>query len=143
MLLLLFYNDTSTTEVYTYGHTLSLHDALPICTDTSRAWYKLNDVRNNANSGWVSISSVLDNPGANAVQMADLIGADGYTGRAGALRVRNNNRVYQTTGVQSVLTAGFTTGGIGHSIELSARYHKDAEDRFKRSEERRVGKECG
>src|SRR3546814_15916332 len=26
-----FFNDTSTTEIYTYGHTLSLHDALPIC----------------------------------------------------------------------------------------------------------------
>src|SRR3546814_15510479 len=25
-----FFNDTSTTEIYTYGHTLSLHDALPI-----------------------------------------------------------------------------------------------------------------
>src|SRR3546814_5431106 len=28
----LFFNDTATTEIYTYGHTLSLHDALPICT---------------------------------------------------------------------------------------------------------------
>src|SRR3546814_12572593 len=26
-----FFNDTATTEIYTYGHTLSLHDALPIC----------------------------------------------------------------------------------------------------------------
>src|SRR3546814_3537235 len=26
----LFCNDTATTEIYTYGHTLSLHDALPI-----------------------------------------------------------------------------------------------------------------
>src|SRR3546814_18621375 len=26
----LFLNDTATTEFYTYGHTLSLHDALPI-----------------------------------------------------------------------------------------------------------------
>src|SRR3546814_11394504 len=25
-----FFNDTATTETYTYGHTLSLHDALPI-----------------------------------------------------------------------------------------------------------------
>src|SRR3546814_10987635 len=24
-----FFNDTATTEIYTYGHTLSLHDALP------------------------------------------------------------------------------------------------------------------
>src|SRR3546814_11874084 len=30
-----FFNDTATTEIYTYGHTLSLHDALPIsdCDD--------------------------------------------------------------------------------------------------------------
>src|SRR3546814_14171210 len=26
----LFFNDTATTEIYTYWHTLSLHDALPI-----------------------------------------------------------------------------------------------------------------
>src|SRR3546814_8187261 len=25
-----FFNDTATTEIYTYAHTLSLHDALPI-----------------------------------------------------------------------------------------------------------------
>src|SRR3546814_9339695 len=29
----LFFNDTSTTEIYTYCHTLSLHDALPISAD--------------------------------------------------------------------------------------------------------------
>src|SRR3546814_3507885 len=28
---LFFFNDTAPTEIYTYGHTLSLHDALPIC----------------------------------------------------------------------------------------------------------------
>src|SRR3546814_15427133 len=28
---LFFLNDTATTEIYTYCHTLSLHDALPIC----------------------------------------------------------------------------------------------------------------
>src|SRR6188474_3983080 len=27
-----FFNDTATTEIYTSLHTLSLHDALPICT---------------------------------------------------------------------------------------------------------------
>src|SRR3546814_2257997 len=29
-ILFLFFNDTATTEIYTYGHTLSLHDALPV-----------------------------------------------------------------------------------------------------------------
>src|SRR3546814_962226 len=31
-----FCNDTATTEIYPYGHTLSLHDALPICRDPTR-----------------------------------------------------------------------------------------------------------
>lgn len=103
-------------------------------TDTSRAWYKLNDVRNTANTGWVSISSVLENPDANPLQMADLTGADGFTGRAGALRVRNNNRVYQATGAQSVLTAKFNTSSVSHALELSARYHEDEEDRFQQDD---------
>src|SRR3546814_14577361 len=30
-LLFFFFNHTPTTEIYTYCHTLSLHDALPIC----------------------------------------------------------------------------------------------------------------
>src|SRR3546814_20604039 len=29
-ILIFFFNDTATTQIYTYGHTLSLHDALPI-----------------------------------------------------------------------------------------------------------------
>src|SRR3546814_15869655 len=31
-----FFNDTATTEIYTYCHTLSLHDALPIFQDLAR-----------------------------------------------------------------------------------------------------------
>src|SRR3546814_17703468 len=31
-----FLNDTATTEIYTHGHTLSLHDALPICEHRQR-----------------------------------------------------------------------------------------------------------
>lgn len=103
-------------------------------TDTARSWYKLNDVRNAADTGWTSLSAVLENPPANALQYADLAGAGGFTGRVGALRVRDNNRVYQATGVQSVLTAGFSTGSISHSLELSARYHEDSEDRLQQDD---------
>src|SRR3546814_12998493 len=31
LICLCFFNDTATTEIYTYCHTLALHDALPIC----------------------------------------------------------------------------------------------------------------
>src|SRR3546814_14576475 len=36
-----FFNDTATTEIYTYGHTLSLHDALPIFEQLAAAFRKL------------------------------------------------------------------------------------------------------
>src|SRR3546814_10322534 len=32
-----FFNDTATTDIYTYRHTLSLHDALPILTTSTDA----------------------------------------------------------------------------------------------------------
>src|SRR3546814_19304739 len=35
LLLIFFFNDPATTESYTYGHTLSLHDALPIYAGVS------------------------------------------------------------------------------------------------------------
>src|SRR3546814_21116231 len=34
MSMFFFFNDKATTEIYTYGHTLSLHDALPISRAT-------------------------------------------------------------------------------------------------------------
>ncbi|WP_242415771.1 TonB-dependent receptor family protein [Sphingomonas panni] len=107
-------------------------------TDTARLWYKLQDVRNAANTGWSSMADVLADPAANPVQFADLVGAPGYTGRAGALRVRANDRRYRTTGVQSVLGADFATGGLAHRLELSARYHADYEDRLQQEDRYRM-----
>src|SRR5690606_26816654 len=37
-------------------------------TETTRVWYKLNDVRNSADTGWVGVSTVLDGPAAFADQ---------------------------------------------------------------------------
>lgn len=98
--------------------------------DTRRSWYKLNDVRNTANTGWTAISNVLADPADYALQLADLAWAEGYTSRANALRVRDNNRRYQATGLQAVIDFSFATGSLGHELELSARYHEDEEDRF-------------
>src|SRR3546814_13760503 len=38
-----FFNDTATTEIYTYLHTLSLHDALPICMIASNTVKCMNE----------------------------------------------------------------------------------------------------
>ncbi len=99
-------------------------------TDTARAWYKLNDVRNAANTAFVSLSSVLANSSAYPVEYAALVGEPGSSSAAGALRVRNNAREYYAAGIQTVLGVGFDTGAIAHDLEFSARYHQDDEDRL-------------
>ena len=87
-----------------------------------RAWYKGQSV---LGSG---LADVLAEPASHADQMAVLTGADSAPD---ALVVRNNNRGYYGTGVQSVLGTSFTTGRVGrHQVEVGVRYHEDEEDRF-------------
>src|SRR3546814_14517578 len=59
MYLFFFFNDTATTEIYTYGHTLSLHDALPIADP--RFASDLSDLRRR-NPGR-SLSQLAQTPG--------------------------------------------------------------------------------
>jgi Fe(3+) dicitrate transport protein len=99
-------------------------------TDTARTWYKLNDVRNAANTAFVSLSDVLADPAAFSVEYAALVGEPGTSSAAGALRVRSNARDYYASGIQTVLGMDFTTGAVAHDLELSVRYHGDDEDRF-------------
>src|SRR3546814_9212376 len=49
-----FCNDTATTDIYTYCHTLSLHDALPISCTSHRPQPRRNIV-----PSWVQRSGVL------------------------------------------------------------------------------------
>ncbi len=102
--------------------------------DTSRAWYKLHDVRNLANTGWTSLSNVLLTPAAFPTELADLRGGDGFAGRVGALRVRNNNREYAARGVQLLAESRFATGRVDHKLEASLRFHRDSEDRFQQDD---------
>lgn len=116
-------------------HRVDFSDALDLTTiayhtRTERAWYKLNDVRNAANTLFVSLTSILAAPQSWPVEFAALVGAPGTTTAAGALRVRNNQREYAAAGVQSVLGLTLDTGMIGHDLELSARWHRDEEDRY-------------
>lgn len=101
-------------------------------TKTQRIWYKLQDVRNAAGANR-STGAILADPSdpANASAFAYLTGSDSGTGD---LRVRNNDRLYRTKGVQTVLTKDFALGGSSHALELSARYHEDSEDRFQQDD---------
>jgi len=99
-------------------------------TKTERAWYKLNDVRNAANTGFTSLAAILDDPATFATEYAAIVGALGTSSAVGALRVRNNARKYYAAGVQTVLGYAFDTGAAAHQLEASVRYHQDEEDRF-------------
>jgi len=106
-------------------------------TETERAWYKLNDVRNGG-TAYIAPGTVLDDPAAFPVAYANLVGAPGYVSANDALRVRNNNRAYYAQGIQSVLGAAIATGALRHEIELSARYHEDEEDRYQDDDRYRI-----
>jgi len=116
-------------------HRIELSDRVDLTTlayrtDTTRAWYKLNDVRNATNTGYTSLSSILEDPARYSTEYAAIVGTPGTSSAPGALRVRNNAREYYATGIQSVLGYAFDTGGASHQLEVSARYHRDEEDRF-------------
>lgn len=104
--------------------------AIAYQTQTERAWYKLNDVRNAADTGFTSLSRVLADPASFPVEYAALVGLPGTSSAPGALRVRNNAREYEANGLQVVLGYAFSTGDVTHDLEFSARHHRDEEDRF-------------
>lgn len=125
-------NITTDHEQAELRHHIRFSDALDLTTvayrnEFSRNWYKLNDVRNSADTGWIGIGGILADPDANADQYAWLTGADSLPG---ALRVRNNNRAYYSKGVQSVLGWAVDGGGARHAFEFGVRYHEDQEDRY-------------
>jgi len=129
--------DEMKVEHWTYQatHRIDLSDRVDLTTlayrtETTRAWYKLNDVRNAANTGYTSLSAILEDPARYSTEYAAILGTPGTTSAPGALRVRNNAREYYATGIQTVLGYAFDTGGASHQLEVSARYHRDEEDRF-------------
>ncbi len=129
--------DEMNVEHWTYQatHRVDFTDRLDLTTiayhtSTERAWYKLNDVRNAANTGFASLSAILENPATYPTEFAAILGEPGTSSAAGALRVRNNNREYYATGIQSVLGYAFDGLNASHQLEFSVRYHEDEEDRF-------------
>jgi Fe(3+) dicitrate transport protein len=129
--------DDLAVEHWTYQatHRIDFNERLDLTTvayytQTERAWYKLNDLRNAANTGYVSLSAVLDNPAAYPTEFAALVGEPGTSSAAGALRVRDNAREYYGAGIQTVLGYAFDAGGASHQVEASVRFHQDEEDRF-------------
>jgi len=96
----------------------------------SRNWYKLKDLRD---GGWLDSDG---NPTSLSLSSA-LAGAEGGTGlnclrgdMACTLRVRANNRDYETQGVDVVSYYRFATGAAEHEIATGIRFNQDQVTRF-------------
>ena len=95
-----------------------------------RAWYKLHEVSTDA-------SNDASRPGAaNRRNLSRALAEnddhlDVLRGEAaGTLRYRNNNRSYDSYGVQQVYRSLIAGETIDHNLELGLRLHHDYEDRF-------------
>jgi Fe(3+) dicitrate transport protein len=119
----------STHEQYQVRHLLARRrwDLTTVAyrNDFHRAWYKLDSV---LGSG---LAAVLRAPELHAERMAVLTG--GASG-PNALTVRNNNRTYYASGVQSILGVAASSGRLRHQVEAGVRYHQDEEDRFQQDD---------
>ena len=107
-----------------------------------RSWYKLQDVRR-AGGQAVSLAEALAGapfyrdgaavPGTEGEPLAVLRGE-----AAGIWRVRDNNRSYQSQGIETTLRHTFTLGTTSHELEAGLRLHKDYEDRFQKQDDYQV-----
>src|SRR3546814_14236548 len=69
-----FFNDTATTEIYTYLHTLSLHDALPIYANPPNTWMLYRTMPSRAKPRSASSHS-LRSATASGTATAEIVGA--------------------------------------------------------------------
>jgi Fe(3+) dicitrate transport protein len=110
-----------------FRHYIALSDRVDLTTavyhnEFARNWYKVDRLAT------ASMSDVLKDPTTFATEYAWLTGT---TSPDDAIVIRNNNRAYESRGVQTIL--GFTPAGAGsveHGLELGIRYHEDEEDRL-------------
>ncbi len=118
-------------EQYQIRHYIAPTNNLDLTTTAyyqkfARNWYKLNDVENAPNAGFIGIGTILADPDGNAGAY-DWIRGNGVDGQRG--RVRANNREYYSAGLQTQLGYLFQTGVVAHDLEVGVRYHRDEEDR--------------
>ena len=91
--------------------------------------------RNNFARNWKKLQSIQGSKlsnifGDSASSKALLQIAQGGTSQPGDLKLRNNNRKYTSTGVQTVFGVNPEWGDSRHHLEMGLRFHEDREDRL-------------
>ncbi len=125
--------DLMTTEhtQFMLTHTLDFSPYSRITTvayrnNFKRNWYKLDDVILGGER--VGIADILEDPLTYAPYYEVVSGASDSP--ANALALKNNNREYLSTGIQTKLDLHWTGENTFHDLEIGFRYHFDEEDRF-------------
>ena len=96
--------------------------------DFSRNWYKLKDLRN-VNGNTVKLSAAL--AGAQNGEGLSCLKGD----LACTLRVRANNRTYNSKGIDTVGYFRFGSDGVEHEVAAGVRYNKDRVRRFQQDDD--------
>lgn len=92
-----------------------------------RDWFKVDKI------GGDGINNVIDcantgNCGSNITTQADAI-AVLHGEQAADIKIKHNNRSYESKGIQTRIKHQLETTSIDHGIEFGLRYHEDSEDR--------------
>ena len=116
-------------QQYQLNHFIRVSPSIDIRTTAyinkfKRNWYKLDDVNL---SERVSISNVLSSPESFPSEYQTLLGNNDT--QPDVLGIKANNRVYTSSGIQSVATFKWGNNWL-QSLEAGIRYHEDDEDRF-------------
>lgn len=128
-----FDNMDTEQEQISVRYAVSPTDNLDIITtlynnDFKRSWYKLKDLRN-VNGSTIGLSAALAGS-QNGEGLDCLKGTMDCT-----LRVRDNNREYNTKGVESVAYYRFGSDSVQHEIITGIRLHQDKVRRFQRDDD--------
>ena len=101
-------------------------------SDFARDWFKLDrvDPDGAGPQGSVSISSLLDDPAANATAFQIIQGNAGFVSADDALTVKHNNREYYAQGLQAELSGELSVGSMIHNWRIGGRLHHDEMDRY-------------
>lgn len=97
-----------------------------------RDWFKVDKI------GGDSINSVIDcantdSCGSNITSQTDAI-AVLHGEQAADIKIKHNNRSYESKGIQTRVKHELETASIDHGIEFGLRYHEDSEDRYQPTE---------
>lgn len=88
---------------------------------TQRNWSKLDAVNG------IGISQILDSPSMFAQELAWI---KGESSNEAVFKIRDNQRDYESYGVQSVFSTKFNSSDVSHDVDFGMRFHTDQEDRF-------------